>query len=184
LKIHRGTSHGYYVNNATCKMEHGYHVNNKRVFGVLAPYFEVQLLFCPRFSNFVILPFTTSKSMRFCPWSLWICPCFDRWLGAKSHWLARSEGQNHKVRKTKTKSQLHFKVGTKIQEPKMKPFQIRLVRARLILAPYSLLSCSADSRVHSPEDHRIRSVRGNKEADVCLRWWNSGWLVFWDCSYK
>jgi hypothetical protein len=73
--------------------------------------------FYPHFSNFVILPLIIHKSLWFCSWSLRICPCFDHWLEAKSHWLVNCRGQNHKVEKIREKSQLHFKIRVGTQMP-------------------------------------------------------------------
>ena len=72
------------------------------------------------FFNFVILPFIFHKSLWFSPWSLRICPCFDRWLGVKSQWLVNSEGKNRKVKKMGAKSKLHLKVGVRTQMPLFK----------------------------------------------------------------
>jgi len=58
--------------------------------GVLASYIDVQLWFCSRFSNFVILPLTVAKSTRFCPWSTVKTGANSRWPGAKTRWLCYS----------------------------------------------------------------------------------------------
>ena len=55
------------------------------VFRCSCPCFEVQLQFYPHFFNYVILPFIFHKSLRFCPWSLHICPVLTRWLWVKLH---------------------------------------------------------------------------------------------------
>ena len=89
-----------------------------KVFWCFCPCFEVHLWFCPCFFLtlwFMILPFTFHKSMWFCPWSLRIGPCFDRWIGVKSYWLVNSKEQNHKVKKMRAKSQLNLKGGARTQ---------------------------------------------------------------------
>jgi len=53
--------------------------NHANIDGFLCscPYFEVQLRFCPRSFNFMILPFTFTSQ---CDFALGLCafaPCFD-----------------------------------------------------------------------------------------------------------
>ena len=75
--------------------------------------------------------------MWFCLYSTWFCPCFDCWLGAKSHWLGAQlrwlvniKGKITKLRKMRVKSQLHCKVGARTQMPQ-RSFTCHLIHATL-----------------------------------------------------
>ena len=79
------------------------------------PCFEVQLWFCLYFFNFVVLPFIFHS----CDFALIFVylPLFWPLTGVKPHWFVNSKEKNHKVKKIRAKSQLHFKVGARTQMP-------------------------------------------------------------------
>ena len=97
---------------------------------VIIPSFSLTLWFCPS-------ALAIHNSTWLCPYSTRFCPCFDCWvrakscwLGAQLRWLVNSKGKSTKLRKTRVKTQLHCKVGSRTQMPQ-KSFTSLLIHATL-----------------------------------------------------